>query len=72
MAGFIALSVFLSRLLFCHGSVCNAVRADAVFAAFGYAVWAASATISGIQISKSRKRRDDTEGAEEKVVVEKV
>ncbi|KAF8857923.1 hypothetical protein BDZ45DRAFT_569572, partial [Acephala macrosclerotiorum] len=55
MAGFIALLVFLSRLLFCHGPVCVAARADAVFAALSYAVWVASATITGIQISRASK-----------------
>ncbi|KUJ16887.1 uncharacterized protein LY89DRAFT_67100 [Mollisia scopiformis] len=75
MGGFIALSVFLSRLLFCEGSVCLAARLDAVFAAFSYAVWTASATISGIQISKRLKsgmHRDLFESIEEKVVAEKV
>lgn len=57
MAGFIALSVFLSKLMFCHGTICVATRADAVFAAFSYAIWAASATISGIDIS--RRKKDD-------------
>jgi hypothetical protein len=58
MAGFIALSVFLSKLIFCHGTVCMAARADAVFAVFSYAVWAASATISGIEISRRNKKED--------------
>ncbi len=73
MAGFIALSVFLSKLLFCHGPVCGAARADAVFAAFSYAMWAASATISGIQISKSRKKGSKPVISDEKfLVVDKV
>lgn len=68
MAGFIALSVFLSRLLFCHGPVCAAARTDAVFAALSYAVWVASATITGIQIS--RANNDVKEIKKEKMVME--
>ncbi|KAE8444475.1 hypothetical protein EG329_000459 [Mollisiaceae sp. DMI_Dod_QoI] len=68
MAGFIALSVFLSRLLFCQGSVCAAARADAVFAAFSYAVWAASATISGIEMSRSEKQDEVVDIMEKKLV----
>jgi hypothetical protein len=33
-AGFIALAVFLSNLLFCRGNVCRAAQAAAVFGAF--------------------------------------
>lgn len=33
-AGFLAGAVFLSRLLFCTGSVCGAARAAVVFGAF--------------------------------------
>ncbi|CZR62226.1 uncharacterized protein PAC_12123 [Phialocephala subalpina] len=66
MAGFIALSIFLSGLLFCNGPVCAAARADAVFAAFSYVVWVASATITGIQIS--RKKTEATEITKEKML----
>jgi len=51
-AGFIAISVFLSSLLFCRGSVCNAARADAVFAAFSWVIWVGTTTILGIEIFK--------------------
>jgi len=51
-AGFIALSVFLGKLLFCRGSVCAAARADAVFAAFGFLFWVISTVILGLEIFK--------------------
>lgn len=69
MGGFIALSIFLSKLTFCHGSVCIAARVDAVFAAFGYAVWASSATISGIEISRINKKEDAVRSDKEKQAV---
>ena len=34
-----SLSVFLSRLLFCRGSVCAAARVDAVFAFVLFGAW---------------------------------
>jgi hypothetical protein len=52
MAGFIALCVFLSTIVFCHGMVCIAAQADTVFAGLNYAVWIASTTILGIEILK--------------------
>lgn len=48
-AGFIALATFLSKLLFCRGSVCSAARADAVFAAFSWVLWTASAVVMAMQ-----------------------
>jgi len=42
-AGFVALAVFLSRLLFCRGMVCSAARADTAFASFSFALWAVTA-----------------------------
>jgi len=50
LAGFIALSVFLSKLLFCRGSVCAAARFSAVFSAFSFPVWLASAVLLGLEI----------------------
>jgi len=62
-AGFIALAVFLSRLLFCRGSVCNAARADAVFAAFSWLIWMASTTLIALELFKGgfRKNRPGAE-----------
>jgi len=53
-AGFIALSTFLAKLLFCRGSVCAAARADAVFAAFGWVQWTGSAALLGFEMMKGR------------------
>lgn len=72
MAGFITLSVFLSKLSFCHGRVCGAAIADAVFAAFNYVVWAASATITGMQISRHTDSRAAANFEERKVVEDRV
>ncbi|KAF3765826.1 hypothetical protein M406DRAFT_88620 [Cryphonectria parasitica EP155] len=41
-AGFVAMAVFLSRLLFCRGAVCGSARAATVFGAFEFALWAAT------------------------------
>jgi hypothetical protein len=49
-AGFIALSVFLAKLLFCRGTVCSAARADAAFAAFGWLLWMGSTVILGLEV----------------------
>jgi hypothetical protein len=49
-AGFIALSVFLGKLLFCRGSVCAAARADAVFAAFNWILWTGSSALVAINM----------------------
>ncbi|TVY49388.1 hypothetical protein LOCC1_G000828 [Lachnellula occidentalis] len=51
-AGFIALAVFIGKLLFCRGSVCSAARADAVFAAFSWILWAASSVVGALKIFK--------------------
>lgn len=51
-AGFIALSTFINKLLFCRGSVCAAARADAVFAAFSWVLWTGSTTLLALQIFK--------------------
>lgn len=44
-AGFVALAVFLAKLLFCRGTVCGTARADAVFAAFAWILWSGSAAM---------------------------
>jgi hypothetical protein len=49
-AGFIALSVFLGKLVYCRGSVCAAARADAVFAAFSWILWTGSTLILALEI----------------------
>ncbi|KUI57717.1 hypothetical protein VP1G_05051 [Cytospora mali] len=45
-AGFVALAVFLNNLLFCRGAVCGSARASAVFAAFNFALWGATAGLA--------------------------
>ncbi|KAL2019439.1 hypothetical protein VTK56DRAFT_9644 [Thermocarpiscus australiensis] len=55
-AGFVALSVFLSKLLFCRGSVCHAARADVAFASFAFALWTASAVLLGRDLFKAGVR----------------
>lgn len=51
-AGFVAVSVFLGKLLFCRGSVCGAARADAVFAAFNWLLWSGSSALVAINLFK--------------------
>ncbi|KAI0882428.1 membrane-associating domain-containing protein [Annulohypoxylon maeteangense] len=52
-AGFIALSVFMSRLLFCRGSVCGAAQASIAFGAMEFLLWTVSAILVGKEVSKS-------------------
>ncbi|KAI1343984.1 membrane-associating domain-containing protein [Xylariaceae sp. FL0016] len=61
-AGFIALSVFISKLLFCRGSVCGAAQADVAFGAFEFLLWTASAVFMG-------KERSSDEGGRRPVIV---
>jgi hypothetical protein len=51
-AGFIALAVFISKLLFCRGTVCGAARADVAFGAFEFLLWAASCAFTVMETSK--------------------
>jgi hypothetical protein len=55
-AGFIAQAVFLSKLLLCHGTVCHAARADAVFAAFSWALWTGSTAILAMEVFRGGLR----------------
>lgn len=50
--GFIALSIFHARLLFCRGSVCLAARADVAFALFNFCLWLATTVILCVEIFK--------------------
>lgn len=68
MAGFIALCAFLSKIIFCHGMVCLAAQADAVFAFLNYTLWVASTTILGIEISKFGVRNRGAESISEKTI----
>jgi hypothetical protein len=57
LSGFIALAVFLSKLLFCRGSVCNAARVDVGAASFGFVLWVISTVVMGMEIFKGGFRR---------------
>ncbi|CAJ2511524.1 Uu.00g071490.m01.CDS01 [Anthostomella pinea] len=56
-AGFVALSVFISRLLFCRGSVCGAAKADIAFGAIEFLLWTGSAVLMGKDVFKGGFRR---------------
>ena len=56
-AGFIALAVFLSQLLFCHGTVCGSARAGTAFSAFLCAIWGLTVFLAASDMSKSGFRR---------------
>ena len=60
---FIALATFLSKLFFCRGSVCAAARADAVFAAFSWALWAASSAILALELFKGTSTDKEAKSA---------
>jgi hypothetical protein len=61
-AGFVALAVFLSKLLFCRGTVCGAAQADTVFGSFLFVSWMASAALMGRDVFKSGFRKPSTAG----------
>lgn len=56
-SGFIALSVFLSKLLFCRGTVCTAARIDVGAATAGFVLWLASTVVVAVEIFKGGFRR---------------
>ena len=70
LGGFIALAVFVSHEHICAGTTCMASQADVVFAALTYVLWAASATMRGIEISEFGKRMKLTYAMSEKEVEE--
>ena len=45
-AGFVALAVFLTHLLFCRGAVCGSARAATVFSSFNFVLWSATAALT--------------------------
>ncbi|CAK4031090.1 hypothetical protein D0864_02487 [Lecanosticta acicola] len=55
-AGFVALAVFLSDRV-CFGHVCSAAKAAAVFAAFDWALFAATTAMAAMHVMRSRGRR---------------
>ncbi|KAK4216258.1 membrane-associating domain-containing protein [Rhypophila decipiens] len=56
-AGFVSLAVFLSRLLFCRGSVCAAARADTAFGALLWILWTVTQVFLALDVFKSGFRR---------------
>ncbi|KAI0910969.1 membrane-associating domain-containing protein [Ustulina deusta] len=58
-AGFIALSTFMGRLLYCRGSVCGAARADVVFGIFEFLLWATSTVSTSRDLFKKGFRRSN-------------
>jgi hypothetical protein len=58
-AGFIALSVFLSKLLFCRGSVCAAAKAAVTVSVSNWLLWSLTTIMLAWDIFKEgyRKRR---------------
>lgn len=55
-SGFIALAVFMSRLIFCNGAVCSVGKADAVITALDFVVWTASTTLMAMDLFKGGLR----------------
>ncbi|GAB1313011.1 hypothetical protein MFIFM68171_03221 [Madurella fahalii] len=62
-SGFVALAVFLSKLLFCRGAVCHAAQVDAVFAALSFAIWTSSTVLLGRDLFKAGFRRPSAAGS---------
>lgn len=56
-AGFIALGVFLSQLLFCRGTVCAAAQADTAFSAFLFCTWGATVGLAARDMFKGGFRK---------------
>jgi len=55
LSGFIALSVYLSNLNYCRGSVCDAAKAANFFAVTSFSVWFAEAIILGLAIIRGQR-----------------
>jgi hypothetical protein len=57
-AGFIALAVFLGKLRFCRGSVCEAAKANAGLSAIQFLVWGATAGLCGMGLFRGGFKKD--------------
>jgi hypothetical protein len=51
-AGAVALAVFLSKLLYCRGSVCASARAAAILSSISFVTWVVTTTLLGAEIFK--------------------
>lgn len=60
-AGFIALAIFLSKLVFCNGAVCEVGRATSVVAAAEFASWIATTILRAKSIFKSKGSRQQSD-----------
>lgn len=55
ISGFIALSVYLSNLNYCRGSVCDSAKAACFFAVFSYLLWLAEAVLMGLAMLRGQR-----------------
>ncbi len=62
-SAFVYLAVFLNRLLFCRGNVCGSARAAAVFGAFEFVLWSATAALAGRELLRSSGSGSGDDGA---------
>ena len=69
-AGFIALSVFLGKLLICKGKVCGSARAASIFAAFNFLLWSATTGLLALEIFKGGFAGIKTDKAAQKAMAE--
>lgn len=65
LAGFLAPSTFIGRLLYCRGSVGSVVRADVAFGTFEFLLWATSRFLAGKDFSRRgfRRRLNNTQAS---------
>ncbi|KAI9886063.1 MAG: hypothetical protein M1823_002136 [Watsoniomyces obsoletus] len=49
-AGFIAVAVFVSDIIFCLRNVCGCLKAAAAFGAFEWALWTATTILTGLRL----------------------
>ncbi|RYO84710.1 hypothetical protein DL766_003419 [Monosporascus sp. MC13-8B] len=61
--GFVYLAAFISRLLFCWGSVCGAARGGVAFGALGFLFWVASAALAAREVIRGRTSPSSLHGA---------
>ncbi|RDL38271.1 Uncharacterized protein BP5553_02611 [Venustampulla echinocandica] len=62
-AGFIALAVFISKLVFCRGTVCGAARAASAFAGFSWLLWTGTTALVILKMMKGGPSKSNNEKA---------
>lgn len=70
-SGFIALAVFLSKLLYCRGSVCASARTACIFAAINCITWILTTVLLGMEIFKGGFRVAQANLARQQAMMEK-